>query len=304
MSSPEISVIIPVYNTGRILQETIDSVLTQSFEDFELIIIDDGSTDPETAAILDRQNDSRIKIIRQENAGVAAARNHGLSLARGKYIAFLDHDDLFLPEKLAVSKELIESHPDAVTVFSEIIPTGDHLNRMINLEHCEKIFFDKLLIGNQIYSMSCVMVKKSVLEQYGIRFDTVCVPCDDWDFHLQCALHGGIYCTEKPLVKYSFHSSNQSSDLIKMYNAGIRVFDKYAHMLPEISAMSSFSRRSLRKSINQTYTDHYYGLAFQLLSGKKYSQGIFCVARIFFHSPFLCMAKIIGSVQKKLKKLF
>lgn len=304
MSSPEISVIIPVYNTGKILQETIDSVLTQSFEDFELIIIDDGSTDPETAAVLDRQNDSRIKIIRQENAGVAAARNHGLSLAQGKYIAFLDHDDLFLPEKLAVSKELIESHPDAVTVFSEIIPTGDHLNRVIKLKECEKISYDKLLSGNQIYSMSCVMVKKSVPEQYGIRFDKVCVPVDDWDFHLQCALHGGIYRTAEPLVKYRFHSSNQSTYMNRMYEAGIRVMRKYEKMLPEISAKSGFSRRMLQKSIDIAYAGHYYGLAFWFMQHREYGSGLRSAVRAFFHNPFFCTAKVTSFVQKKLKRLF
>ena len=127
MAMAEISVIIPVFNTGMILKNTIESVLDQTFTDFELIIVDDGSTDSTTAGVLNCQTDRRIRIIHQENSGVAAARNRGIREARGRYIAFLDHDDLYLPEKLEVLKSLLDETADAVLAYSPVIPFGEDI---------------------------------------------------------------------------------------------------------------------------------------------------------------------------------
>ena len=124
MKTPEISVVIPVYNTGKILYETIESVLNQTFTDFEIVIIDDGSSDAETLGVLDSQSDDRIRIIHQKNSGVAAARNRGVAESKGNFIAFLDHDDIFLPEKLAECKKFTDQNPQAAMVYCDIIPFG------------------------------------------------------------------------------------------------------------------------------------------------------------------------------------
>ena len=129
MKMPEISVIIPVFNTGIILKETIDSVIAQTFSDFEVIIVDDGSSDSITIDVLKSQDDHRIRIIHQVNSGVAAARNRGIAEARGKYVSFLDHDDLYLPDKLEVLKSLLDETPDAVLAYSPVIPFGENVSR-------------------------------------------------------------------------------------------------------------------------------------------------------------------------------
>ena len=300
MSSPEISVMIPVCNTGRILQETIDSVLAQSFEDFELIIIDDGSTDPETAAVLDRQNDSRIKIIRQENAGVAAARNHGLSLARGKYIAFLDHDDLFLPEKLMKSRQRFADHPDAVLVYSEIIPFGNFQNQVLKLKIAEGNIFHNILAANPVVSMSCVMVKREILELHNITFHDDCVPCDDWAFELDCSRYGGVYCTEKPVVKYRFHNGNQSAEQMKMYKAGLRVIKRYVDILPEISAGIGVPHHILRKNLRFIKFRHHYGLAWLYFQRRDLKCGIYALIGALADDPVMLVRKLTGFGLKKL----
>ena len=168
MNNITISVIIPVYNTGSILQETINSVLEQSFRNLELIIIDDGSTDAITEAVIDRQTDERIKVIRQANGGVASARNRGMGVAKGKYIAFLDHDDLFLPEKLQKICDIFEQNKDAVLVYSGTIPLGDYHNRRIELKKAEGRIFSSMIAQNPILSMSCSVIDRDFMKKYDI----------------------------------------------------------------------------------------------------------------------------------------
>lgn len=113
MLTPKISVVMPVYNAQAFLNEAIESILAQSFHDFEFIIVNDGSTD-DTACILARyeKSDVRIRVYHQENQGTFAARNHGCRLARGKYIATMDADDVSLPDRFEKQMEYIEQHPD------------------------------------------------------------------------------------------------------------------------------------------------------------------------------------------------
>src|SRR5438132_7847564 len=107
MSNPTVSVILPVYNGENYLRLAIESVLNQTFQDYELIMIDDGSVDS-TPAIA-REYGQRVRYVRQENTGVASAFNHGLELATGRYISWLSHDDVFLPEKLEKQASALDS---------------------------------------------------------------------------------------------------------------------------------------------------------------------------------------------------
>ncbi len=118
--NPKISVIVPVYNTGELLRDTVDSILSQTFRDFELILIDDGSKDV-CPAICDEyaKRDNRVVVIHQKNSGICGARNAGISVARGEYITFCDHDDLYMPEKLETEYRLaMETKADIVNVGS------------------------------------------------------------------------------------------------------------------------------------------------------------------------------------------
>jgi len=114
-----VSVIIPTFNRAWILEEAVDSVLSQEFQDFELIVVDDGSTD-NTWDILNGYQENVI-LVRQENKGVSAARNRGIGLASGELIAFLDSDDLWLPKKLSAQVEFFNSNPDALICQTEEI---------------------------------------------------------------------------------------------------------------------------------------------------------------------------------------
>jgi len=126
MNVPRVSVVIPTFNRARLVGLTIDSVLAQTFRDFEIIVVDDGSTD-DTAALLAGFGE-RVRVLRQPNQGMNPARNAGLAAARGEYVALLDSDDLWEPYKLALQVELLDRFPDAGFVFSEfsVMESDEH----------------------------------------------------------------------------------------------------------------------------------------------------------------------------------
>ncbi|MCB0107195.1 MAG: glycosyltransferase family 2 protein [Caldilineaceae bacterium] len=127
MKIPRVSIIMPAYNQARYIAEAIQSVLEQSYPDWELIIVDDGSTD-DTAAIAFRFQDPRIHLHRQTNQGVSAARNVGIALSRGEYIAFLDADDRYRPERLAVHVAYLDHHPTVGLTYGSRIEIDQHGN--------------------------------------------------------------------------------------------------------------------------------------------------------------------------------
>lgn len=125
--TPVFSVIVPVYNRAELLKRTVGSVLRQEFADFELLIIDDGSTD-DIRSVVDGLSDRRIRYHRQANRGASAARNAGIDLARGDYVAFLDSDDIFLPHHLATMLALLQDTPGAVAYCPIVATRGKNGN--------------------------------------------------------------------------------------------------------------------------------------------------------------------------------
>lgn len=130
-AEPAVSVVVPTYNQPALLLETLQSVFAQTFTDFEVILVDDGSTDDTPARLVElAAREPRLRVVRQVNAGTGAARNRGIDEARGKYIALLDHDDLWMPGKLAAQVAFLERHPECVAC---IVPyaQSDAVDRLI-----------------------------------------------------------------------------------------------------------------------------------------------------------------------------
>ncbi len=123
-ATPRVSIIIPTYNYGRYLPDAINSILAQTFRDFEVIVVDDGSTD-DTPAILAAQTDPRVRPVRKENGGTSSARNHGRTLARGEFLTFLDADDLWRPTFLERHLEVLDAEPELAYSFANFIRTQD-----------------------------------------------------------------------------------------------------------------------------------------------------------------------------------
>ena len=268
----EISVIIPVYNTPeKILSETISSVLGQSFPDFELIIVDDGSND-ETRAILDRLKDERIRVIHQTNGGVARSRNTGIEAACGKYIALLDHDDLWHKDKLARQKQILDENIDTVLVYSPVEPFGKSETIQIPAyaEVGSNAFLSELE-QNRIHSTSCVMFRSDIVRKNNIKFHSEFVPCDDWDFYLQIARAGDFTCSRGVPVFYRLHDGNQSADVTRMYRAGIRVLEDILSKAEDISCELSVSSRDISAVAEKHLAKHWRGLARNCYLQRKYN---------------------------------
>ncbi len=193
-----VSVIIPTYNRGWIVKESILSVLAQTFQDFELIVVDDGSTD-HTQAILDEFQD-RIEVIHQKNSGVSAARNHGVAAAKGKLIAFLDSDDLWMPGKLAIQTEFFASNPDIrICQTDEIwIRNGCRINpKKYHKKPSGEIFLPSLALC--LVSPSAVMMEKVFFTLMG-GFDETLPACEDYDFWLRIGCKYHVSLIPQPLV--------------------------------------------------------------------------------------------------------
>ncbi len=195
--------IIPTYNRRDLLPRAIDSVLAQTRSIDEIIVVDDGSTDG-TADMLQARYGERVKHVWQSNAGVSAARNHGLRLARGRYLALLDSDDEWLPEKTALQVAFLESRPDFGMVVCDVERIdGDY--RHIDVFHRRDVIREdgwalRWLLHNPALIPASVMLRRQVVDQLG-GFDETLRTAEDLEFHLRVARHWPIGVVEQALVR-------------------------------------------------------------------------------------------------------
>jgi glycosyltransferase involved in cell wall biosynthesis len=205
----EVSVIIPTYNRGWIIKEAIDSVLAQTFDAYELIVVDDGSED-NTAEILNNFS-NKIRIIRQPNKGVSAARNLGIKSSSGQFIALLDSDDLWLPEKLNQQISFFRNNPDAMICQTQEIwiRNGKRVNPCKYHKKLSGMIFEPSL-SLCLVSPSAVMFKRELLEMVGL-FDESLYACEDYDLWLRVSLAFPIYLIDEALIiKRGGHSDQLS----------------------------------------------------------------------------------------------
>ena len=195
---PVVSVIIPTYNRWPMIAEAVESVLEQGYGSFEIIVVDDGSTDGTKERL--KKYGSSVLVISRQRSGVAASRNYGVSVAQGRYLAFLDSDDLWLPQKLTIQTTFMEQHPEVKICQTEEIwirggvkvnpkakhakPSGDIFRR--SLDFC-------------LVSPSAVMMTRNLLDQFG-GFDESFPVCEDYDLWLRIAKDHAIPLIPKPLV--------------------------------------------------------------------------------------------------------
>lgn len=197
-ATPLISVIIPTYNRAWCLPRAIDSVLGQSFRDFELIVVDDGSND-ETALVVAAYGDA-LRVIRQANRGVSAARNAGIAVARGVWIALLDSDDHWLPVKLETQLEWLAAHTDyRICQTEELwIRDGKRVNpKKRHRKHGGHIFERCLPLC--LVSPSAVMIDRHLLNEVG-GFDEELPACEDYDLWLRISCTHPIGLVDAPLI--------------------------------------------------------------------------------------------------------
>ncbi|MCJ7617299.1 MAG: glycosyltransferase [Desulfobacterales bacterium] len=196
--NPLVSIIIPTYNRGWTLKEAIDSVLAQDFTDFELIVADDGSND-NTQDILNSYKEDII-VLHQGNKGVSAARNRGIASASGQYIAFLDSDDLWLPQKLSTQVDFFNTNPEALICQTEEkwIRNGIFANPKKRHRKLSGDIFEQSLYLCLV-SPSAVMMKRSLFEKTGI-FDESLPACEDYDMWLRVSCRYPVFLIDTPLI--------------------------------------------------------------------------------------------------------
>jgi len=214
--SDRVSIIIPAYNAAAYVAQTIESALNQTHPHCEIIVVDDGSTD-DTAMIAEQYS---VTVIRQQNQGVALARNTGIAHATGDYFQFLDADDWLLPEKIAASLRYFQQHPTADIIYTDYeVRDGDMQTRLPNpeIDYREGQLFEYFLnLTSTMFKLPCPLVKRSIVESVnGFRDGMQGV--EDWNFWVRVAHHGAEFrYLDQVLVVYRLTPNSLSKHRINM----------------------------------------------------------------------------------------
>lgn len=236
---PLCSIIIPTYNREKTILQSVESVLSQTFSDTEIIIVDDGSTD-NTKSIIEQINDSRILYVRQTNAGAPSARNHGISLARGKYISFQDSDDNWFPYKLEHQINQLElTGTDLNICYMRSVDTNGSVSYVPEKRQIkEGLSFETLLSANYI-STQMIVGKKYIFSEN--HFDVTLPRFQDWDLALRLLSKYSMSITPEVLVQQNLSSDSISKDPIKASIAYSIIEKKYhSYLLSNNAAYSKF----------------------------------------------------------------
>ena len=230
---PIISVIIPIYNGEKTIRETIESVLNQTFKDFELIAVDDGSTD-QTVEIINRIQDSRIKLFSYPNAGLSTSRNRGIAKASGEYISFIDADDLWTADKLESQLKALQENPQAAVAYSWtdcIDESGKFLRRGGYINVTDDVY-ERLLLIDFVEGGSNVLIRKHVFAEVG-GFDESFNAVEDWDMWLRLASHYRFVTVPSRQIFYRQSVNSMSTNVLKMEVASLRIIEREFAKAPE-----------------------------------------------------------------------
>ncbi|MGD1930915.1 MAG: glycosyltransferase family 2 protein [Leptolyngbyaceae cyanobacterium] len=229
---PSISIILNTYNSARFLLETVDTVLNQTFQDFELIVIDDGSQD-HSLALVSSVNDSRIKVFPYANAGIAASRNRGLQHATAEFVAFLDHDDLWHEKKLENQWQALKARPSAAFAYSwlkTIDESGDFIRTYPPVRHSDNAY-EKLLVKNFLHTASNPLIRRKELIEIG-GFDEAIYGADDWDVFIRLATNSPIAVSPHHEIYYRIVKGSGSANVDKIEQGCLQVVHKAFQAAP------------------------------------------------------------------------
>lgn len=268
-----ISVIIPAYNGEVTLAETLRSVLNQTHGHLEVVVIDDGSTDG-TAEIVEGFTDPRLTLHRFTNRGAPVSRNRGIRLAKGQYLAFVDADDLWSPDKLEKQLAALEDDPRAGVAYSFTTYIDEAGNVLYPGLH-EAISGDvlrPLFVRFFLQNGSNALVRRQVFDRIGV-FDETLEVCDDYDFYLRAAEHFHFALVPEDQVFYRVRKGSLSTQPSKMRQAGHRAIYGALRRSPEL-------RPLLREAI--AVTDGYvFGKVLQ--NPRQWRNVVLCVSCLFSH---------------------
>jgi|GEM_PF-2676204 len=277
MPAQKVSVITPLYNSSRYIEETLNSLRHQTYENWESILIDDGSTDDTAQKVQPYLKDRRFRYLKQRNQGIAAARNTGIRVAGGVWLCLLDHDDRWLPSKLQKQIEFalaegcdlmctdaLVIERDRRTLYHTLFP-NDALNKVGRGLRDPNVDVFELLIQTNFLCASSVMIRRSFFDRLGL-LDRSAAPADDYEMWLRCMPSAKIGYLDEPLIEYVLHDNNYSHNRIKMAEK-------------VIYALSKHGRRFLRdedrtKQFEESLGGQYRFLFSKLVEEKLYTRAI------------------------------
>ncbi len=256
---PQVSVIIPTYNRRTFVQQAIDSVLAQTYTDYEIIVVDDGSTDGTGEALAARYGD-RIRYVWQENQGESVARNCGIETSRAEYVAFLDSDDMWLPAMLRRLLAFFETKPEVAMVFCQKWLMDSSARQLdtppqgLGLEPADWTL-ERLCLENPV-SLGAVLIRRSTLEQVG-GFDPSIEFGEDWDLWLRLRRHWDFAFLPEPLTLIRVHLNTQchfprAENVERVLSDHIRLLEKAFMTWPESAgALEPVRRRALARQYGE-----------------------------------------------------
>lgn len=274
----DVSVIIPAYNSEKFIEEALESLFTQTFPASEIIVIDDGSEDG-TDDLL-KKHTGKIKYYYQENSGLAAARNAGIKVSSGSYLAFLDADDLYYPEKIEIQKTFLDDCPEVDMVFSDFEYFGGTLLRRAIPDSFKEgkgnLFLD--LFRYNCIAIPTVLIRRRCFEEVGL-FDETLRAAEDYDFWLRLIRHKKVGYIDHVLAKVRLHPENMSKDADLMCEYEIKVMDKAIHDNPEIKDRYSYL-------IKEKYGIIYFETGYRHLLGYEMKKARKKFLRAMKYRPF------------------
>jgi len=273
---PNVSVIIPTYKRANLVSQAIESVLAQTYTDYEIIVINDGSPD-NTKEVLDEFED-KITTIHQENQGVASARNAGIRAAQGRYIAFLDDDDLWLPNKLEKQIPYLESDPNIALVYSDMFcfdEQGVFPDTWAKTNPTPPVVQPWILFVRDFIPTPSVVVRRECLNEVG-WFDGTVIPCEDYDMWLRIIEKWSVIGLKEPLVNYRRSPDSLQKNQERLLISWLRVKEKAFHRNLDLQKLPLMV-------LDQCFFNGYLSLAYDYISryqGEKARHTLKCYQQL------------------------
>lgn len=287
---PTISVIIPAYNAEQTILETIKSVQKQTFADFELIVINDGSTD-KTMELLNTVQDPRLKVFSYSNGGLPVARNRGIIQATGEFITFIDADDLWTPDKLELQLAALQKNPQAGLVYSWTLVMDEkgedfYPGKSVSFEgnvHAQ------LLLSNFIASGSNVMLRREAIASVG-EFDATLRSCEDWDYWLRVAPHWSFVVVPKHQILYRQTSGAMSSKVDVMEKNHLIVHERAFQVAPpELKILKNQALANIYLYLTQLCLTQVFVISDVNTAGKKLQKAVRLYPKVLFNKKTITL---------------
>ena len=287
--APKVSVVIPAYNAMDYLPESLDSVFSQTFNDYEVVVVDDGSQDgiKDWAA---QVKDARFRLVSQANRGLAGARNTGIRESRGEYLAFLDADDCWHKTKLQKQVDILDKSPSVGLVYCWmrlVDPVGTPTGRFVK-NVLVGMVWKQLLIQNCVGSGSTPMIRRGCFEQVGDFDENLGSYMEDRDMWLRIAPHYEFEVVKEVLIDYRQHPSSASKDWNAMARSAKIILDRALELAP-----AELPEQEKKQLIDQAWARIEMSLAWKPLQSqqKNYKVSSAFVERALKHDPSLRFSK-------------